>query len=106
MNRFVRSAISFFFLLAFLYSLAEKTLHELSHAGDTHCNTVSQEHLHQEEHHCDVCDFTLTGTADFSANPLQCLCIISATISHPPLVKPTLVPPHYLFRLRAPPGMV
>lgn len=103
MNRFIRSAVGLFFLLVFLYPLAEKTLHELSHAGDVHCNTVSQYHLHQEEHHCEVCDFTLTGTAEFSAIPLQCLCVVASTIGIPPLTTSVLVEPPYFFQLRAPP---
>ncbi|HPD52946.1 MAG TPA: hypothetical protein PLI08_03310 [Bacteroidia bacterium] len=103
MKRFGRSVLSVFFLLVFLYPLAEKTLHELSHAGDVHCNTVSQYHLHQEEHHCEVCDFTLTGTAEFSAIPLQCLCVVASTIGIPPLTTSVLVEPPYFFQLRAPP---
>ena len=52
---------SFLFLLAFLVPTIGETLHQLSHAGDAHCNERSVHHFHETEHHCAICDFSFTN---------------------------------------------
>lgn len=103
MHRLAKSAISLFFLLALLYPLTEKTLHELSHANDEFCDDFSQVHLHQEEHHCEVCDFVpekfMIGVAVNLENMVY-------SIDRPLIVGwPTLstIASRFLFGLKAPP---
>jgi hypothetical protein len=52
---------SVFFLFLFLFPLAEKEMHALEHSSDAHC-TASDIHLHSLEHHCAICDFTITDS--------------------------------------------
>lgn len=47
-----------FTLLVFLFPFVEKEVHNFSHETDFHCNE-SDIHFHSEEHHCNVCDFTI-----------------------------------------------
>ena len=103
MRHHVKQAIALFFLLASLFPLAEKTLHELSHAGDSHCDSFSQVHLHQEEHHCEICDFVLDGFIDSVSGPLLAACPILPETKTSPLPFITIDQPHYLFGLKAPP---
>lgn len=56
-----RILFSFLFLFAFLIPTIGETLHELSHAGDFHCNEKSAHHFHELEHHCVICDFSFTS---------------------------------------------
>ena len=39
--------------------MAEKQAHAFEHSADKHC-TASDKHFHELEHHCDICDITLT----------------------------------------------
>lgn len=103
MHRFAKSAISLLFLLALLYPLTEKTLHELSHADDEFCDDFSQVHLHQEEHHCEVCDFVPEKFTQGIAGNLENIVSIIDLPFIIALPKLTTVPLHFLFGLKAPP---
>ncbi|MBP9922294.1 MAG: hypothetical protein KBF92_00580, partial [Bacteroidia bacterium] len=56
-----RILFSFLFLFAFLVPTVGETLHQLSHAGDSHCSEKSVHHFHEEEHHCVICDFAFNS---------------------------------------------
>mgnify|MGYP001164802834 CR=1 FL=1 len=56
-----RILFSFLFLFAFLVPTVGETLHQLSHAGDSHCTEKSVHHFHEEEHHCVICDFSFNS---------------------------------------------
>lgn len=103
MSRYAKSAIGLFFLFASVFPLVEKTLHEISHAEDDHCDSFSQVHLHQEEHHCDICDFVLDGFLDSVNRPLQEICAVITVTKTASLPFHTLERPDYFFRLKAPP---
>lgn len=52
---------SLLLLILFLFPMVEKQAHAFEHSADTHC-IASDKHFHEPEHHCDICDFTLTDT--------------------------------------------
>ncbi len=55
---------SFLFLFLFLAPQVQKGLHDFEHRNDTHCDATSEIHLHQLEHVCDFCDFSLAIGSD------------------------------------------
>lgn len=52
---------SFILLVLFLFPMAEKQVHAFEHITDSHC-TTNDKHFHESEHHCDICDFTITDS--------------------------------------------
>jgi hypothetical protein len=48
-------------MLLFLFPLVEKELHAFEHADDFHC-TATDKHFHEQEHSCEICDYTLNDT--------------------------------------------
>lgn len=42
----------------FLFPLVEKEIHALEHVDEFHC-TSTVAHIHQHEHSCDLCDYTV-----------------------------------------------
>ncbi|MES2591872.1 MAG: hypothetical protein V4608_08310 [Bacteroidota bacterium] len=52
---------SFILLVLFLFPMVEKQVHAFEHITDTHC-TANDKHFHEAEHHCDICDFTITDS--------------------------------------------
>ena len=69
MRRQGRILYSFLFLFAFLVPTIGETLHQLSHAGDSHCTEKSVHHFHEEEHHCVICDFAFNSYYSDILNP-------------------------------------
>ena len=61
MHKRLTKYLSLFLLLTFLFPIAEKQVHAFEHSTDKHC-TASDKHFHEQEHHCDICDITLTDT--------------------------------------------
>ncbi len=52
--------------------MVEKQVHAFEHKEDKHC-TANAKHFHEQEHYCDICDFTLTDS-NCSANAgYQCV---------------------------------
>ncbi|HET6228248.1 MAG TPA: hypothetical protein VFF27_18350 [Bacteroidia bacterium] len=51
---------SLFLLLLFLFPLIEKGIHTFEHAGEERC-VASDKHLHEQQHSCSICDFTLSN---------------------------------------------
>lgn len=54
----IKIYFSLFLLGLFLFPLVEKELHAWEHADDFHCNS-SVAHIHQHEHSCNLCDYTV-----------------------------------------------
>lgn len=46
-------------LLLFLIPQVESSFHSFSHRNDSHCTSNTQQHFHQEEHVCSICDFNI-----------------------------------------------
>jgi hypothetical protein len=58
---------SLFLLSIFLFAYTEKGIHDILHADDDHCHSLTEKHFHDQEHHCFMCDFDIStfGTASF-----------------------------------------
>lgn len=54
--------ISIFFLVVFAHALIQQEIHALEHADDFHCKSVSEKHIHEQEHDCSLCDFTFASS--------------------------------------------
>ena len=53
----LRKYIAIFLLLGFLSPFITEGIHSFVHQDDFHCLS-SDTHLHKQEHHCALCDFT------------------------------------------------
>jgi hypothetical protein len=85
MHQNLKKYISVFFLLLFLFPLAEKELHAFEHSDDIHCSE-SDKHFHSLEHHCSICSFTFTS----SEEPIEiadALILFSSTFSYTPSIN-------------------
>jgi len=60
----IRRVGSLFFLGIFLWFYSVKDLHDVYHAGDSHCHVQNAKHFHTAEHHCPICDFEFPGFDD------------------------------------------
>lgn len=103
MNHFWARISSVFFLLVFLYPVVEKSVHELSHEDHVHCNSFSQYHWHEQEHHCGICEFTPPAALLPVTLPdnVQISTVFSWIVT--PVEHPDTGPSCLLFLLRAPP---
>lgn len=101
-NKFI---LPLFLLSVFLYPFLQKEIHAIEHAGDFRCTTLTQTHLHQEQHHCSVCDFAVTSAVVL---PLSDNLPANVGISHSFNLSGNhfFTSPHYLFLLRAPPALL
>ena len=67
-----------FFLVLFLYPQVQKGFHDFEHRNDSHCNAITETHLHQQEHVCSLCDFSIAvNIPGFDNDPYVFLNIIS-----------------------------
>lgn|GEM_PF-699859 len=57
MNLSIRKYLSLFLLSIFLFAYTEKSVHDVLHADDVHCHSITEKHFHNIEHHCAICDF-------------------------------------------------
>lgn len=103
MNRIWARAISLFFLLVFLYPVLEKSIHELSHDEHQHCNSFSQYHIHEQEHRCGICEFTLPVALVPVESSLTCEVTSVSSWMNTSVEHPDTGPAFPLFLLRAPP---
>lgn len=62
MSKRIKNILSFFLLFIFLFPLLEREVHASEHSRDNHC-TVGSKHFHDLEHHCSICDFTVTDSS-------------------------------------------
>jgi hypothetical protein len=70
MHKVFQKYCSLFVLLLFLFPMVEKQLHAFEHLNEQHC-TANEKHFHEAEHHCTVCDFTLTSAVDVDNSAYQ-----------------------------------
>ncbi len=57
-------------LIAFLLPQIEQQVHAFEHLNDSHCSSTDN-HFHEQEHSCDICDYTFPShftsiSSDFS----------------------------------------
>lgn len=57
----IKKYLAFILLFLFLFPLIEKEVHTFECDTDVHC-TASEIHFHNLEHHCGICDFTITDS--------------------------------------------
>ncbi len=60
MSVLFRKYAALFLLAVFVYPFIEKGIHDIEHAKDVHCSTKNSTHFHTKEHHCEICDFTVS----------------------------------------------
>jgi len=60
MSRMFKMYSGVLFLLLFLFPQVQKGLHDFEHRHDVHCDATSELHLHQLEHVCKLCDFSIS----------------------------------------------
>jgi hypothetical protein len=87
-----------------LFPVGEKTLHELGHLTEQHCD-VKEKHYCAVEHTCDICDYVFSSQAvppeKVSEQHLWIECTESFSEA---LVFNTLTSTKYTFTLRGPPA--
>lgn len=66
----LKKYFSLFLLGIFLFAYSEKGIHDLLHSDDVHCNSLTEKHYHNAEHHCAICDFQFQWF-DNSVAPLK-----------------------------------
>jgi hypothetical protein len=55
----LKSYLSVFFLVAFLFPTLVKEVHTVNHEKRFHCDAKGEKHLHAQHHDCSLCDFVL-----------------------------------------------
>src|SRR5690606_14798221 len=64
----IRSLITSFFLVLFLFPMVEKELHAMEHHDDEHCAEHELMHLHEKDHICNISDFTFDPVSNFTVD--------------------------------------
>lgn len=62
MRKEIKKYFSLVLLFLLLFPMVEKEVHSFEHSTDGHC-TANEKHFHDLEHHCGVCDFTVTDSS-------------------------------------------
>lgn len=60
MNKLSRRYFSLLFLCAFILPYISEGYHTFNHASDFHCRQQTETHLHELEHHCNLCDLSFS----------------------------------------------
>lgn len=90
-------------ILLLLFPQLSKAWHGLEHENDFHCKEKTQKHFHEEEHHCDVCDFVFDAGLDGSPD-LWKINVHELPLANVVLTDPQrTVQPVLYYGLRAPP---
>ena len=105
MRKQVKSYLSVFFLLLFLFPLLEKGIHDFSHIGDTHCTSLDK-HFHAPEHHCEICDFTNDFNGFPAFNQYDVLLSEQGILNFSSEKNNLLLQEKHFHSLRAPPSLV
>ena len=66
MKSISKNIIAAFLLFIFLLPTTEQVLHSWQHRNDLHCHVKGEKHFHEQEHHCSLCDFSSTSSANIS----------------------------------------
>ena len=59
MSRVLKMSGGALLLLLFLFPQVQKGWHDFEHRHDSHCDATAEVHLHQLEHVCSMCDFSI-----------------------------------------------
>lgn len=70
MHKVFQKYCSLFVVFLILFPMVEKQVHAFEHLNEKHC-TANEKHFHEQEHHCTVCDFTLTNAVGVDASAYQ-----------------------------------
>ena len=103
MKRVYKSIFPFLMMGFFLFPQVTLAIHNFSHSSDLHCNDADL-HFHTQEHHCNICDFSIPLTSDFrlfydfTGNNYYIYELISCNVLSGPVSSG-----HSFFSLRAPP---
>jgi len=60
MRSIIKKYSSLLLLSIFLFAYTEKSVHDMLHADDAHCHSLTEKHYHNQEHHCVICDFDIS----------------------------------------------
>jgi hypothetical protein len=98
----VKKYFSLVAFIVFLFPLVAGNIHNIQHADDSHCRHAKH-HLHQPEHHCLLCDYSISSTNGvspelFSINIFYTFSKIISFNTITGYLKPALT-----FNLRGPP---
>jgi len=100
----LRKYATLFLLVLFAFPHVEKGIHDIAHAKDTHCSTKDSKHFHASEHHCSICDFTIslsTAPEYFQKVSVNVYFESLVCCSH---TDNFIVAPAFYFSLRGPPS--
>ena len=101
----LRKYAALFLLALFVFPFVEKGVHDVTHAKDTHCSTKNSKHFHTSEHHCSICDFTVSLSPApnyFQEAPVNAPCEYLVDCSYTTNFP---VAPAFSFLLRGPPSV-
>lgn len=99
----LRKYAALFLLLVFVFPFVEKGIHDVAHSKDTHCHTTNTKHFHSAEHHCSICDFTVSGSTASEYFPEITTNINCTTVLFNFYTENFTVSPSFSFLLRGPP---
>jgi len=66
MSGILKKSYGALLLFLFLFPQIQKGLHDFEHRHDSHCDATTEQHLHQLEHLCQLCDFSLVVSTENS----------------------------------------
>lgn len=66
MKPLYRNIFVLFLLAIFAFPFVQRELHRHEHKNEVHCKAITENHFHEFEQECKVCDFTLPTTDDVS----------------------------------------
>lgn len=59
MIRSYKKYVGVFLFFLFVFPSIQQGIHGFEHRHDFHCDAKTEKHLHEQEHHCDVCDYSI-----------------------------------------------
>lgn len=100
----LKSYISAFFLLAFLFPSVIKEVHTTHHEEKVNCDAKADKHFHESHHDCTFCDFVLPIASAPSKAQINFSLTHFAEYVFPHLVEVYFSSSHFSSaQLRAPP---
>lgn len=71
-SRWIRSAGIYLILMGFVWAIAPREIHQLFESHDAHeCVDHRSSHVHDPDHHCELCDFTTKTFTEFAGLSLH-----------------------------------
>lgn len=91
-----------FLLFLLFFPIVEKAIHSFEHHDELHC-TITDKHFHEQEHDCNICDFTITDSNGIPYNDVSFV-IATQNISYKIFIQGLSIPFAYSnLPSRAPP---